>query len=145
MVQGWSDEDEQWGWRVEERRKEEDEGEEGGVRMSWKALSWPCLYTWEGQLDTGLLTFYLWCLAVMGATHLLCYTPILLLAYQTIKYATAIGTGRPRIPSNDDSTPLLPSDGTNSFGGKPSDRIFSTDGMERDGRTWEDGKEEDSI
>jgi hypothetical protein len=30
---------------VEERRKEEDEGEEGGVRMSWKALSWPCLYT----------------------------------------------------------------------------------------------------
>ena len=30
----------------------------------------------------------------MGATHLLCYTPILLLAYQTIKYAAAIGTGQ---------------------------------------------------
>jgi hypothetical protein len=42
---------------------------------------------------------------------------------------------RPRIPSDDDSTPLLPSDGTYSFGGKPLYRIFSTDGMERDVRT----------
>jgi hypothetical protein len=50
-----------------------------------------------------------------------------------------------RIPSDDTSTPLLPSDGTYPFGDNSLDEISSTDGIKRDISTCKDENREDPI